>query len=355
MLSVSLRHDFAGFSLDLGFDAPAGLTVLFGPSGSGKTSVINAVAGLLHPKAGRIALDTAVLLDTATGADVPTHRRRIGYVFQDARLFPHMSVGRNLTYGGSHDRDRIIALLGLDGLLDRRPATLSGGEKQRVALGRALMSDPALLLMDEPLAALDTPRKAEIMPYIEALRDRVRIPILYVSHDVVEVARLATTLVLMDRGRITRSGPLETVLSDPAAVPLMGPRDAGAVIRGTIAAHDRDGLSVVQFDGGQLILPGPLGPVGAVVRVRVAAQDVILSLRAPTGISALNVLSVTVTGLAGGTLGVAVGLRAGNTALLARVTRRSAVALGLVAGQQIFAILKANAIAPQDVGPQDET
>lgn len=350
MLSVALRHAFADFSLDLGFEAPAGLTVLFGPSGSGKTSVVNGVAGLLRPDAGRIVLGDRVLFDHDGGLNLPTHRRHIGYVFQDARLFPHMTVAANLTYGGSHDRANIIDLLGLADLLHRRPATLSGGEKQRVALGRALMSDPELLLMDEPLAGLDTPRKAEIMPYIEALRDRTGLPILYVSHDVGEVARLATTLVLIDRGRVTRAGPVDAVLADPASVPLMGPRDAGAVIRGTVAAHDRDGLGVVAFDGGRLILPGPLGPVGAAVRVRVAAQDVILSLTAPTGISALNVLPVTVTGMQGGAAGVAVGLRVGNTALLARVTRRSADALGLVAGQQMFAILKANAIAPQDVG-----
>jgi molybdate transport system ATP-binding protein len=351
-LSVSLQHGFPGFSLDLAFEAPAGVTALFGRSGSGKTTVVNAVAGLLCPNAGRIALNDTVLFDRAARVNVPAHRRRVGYVFQDARLFPHLSVARNLSYGGTHDADRVIAMLGLGGLLDRRPATLSGGERQRVALGRALMSHPAILLLDEPLAALDAPRKAEILPYLERLRDEVQVPILYVSHDVTEVARLATTLVMIEAGRVLRVGPLADVLADPATVPLLGVREAGAVIGGRVGGYDPDdGLSLFEFDGGTMVLPGRLGDPGAQARVRVAAQDVILALTPPQGLSALNVVSVTVTGIAMGRgPGVAVGLTAGQTRLLARITKRSARAMGLTEGMQVFAILKANAIAPADVG-----
>lgn len=350
MIEVALRHAFPGFDLDVAFSAPAGVTALFGRSGSGKSSVVNAVAGLLRPDAGRIAVGGEVLFDDRT--NVPVHRRRIGYVFQDARLFPHMSVARNLRYGGDRDEGRVIDLLGLAGLLDRRPATLSGGEKSRVALGRALMSGPRMLAMDEPLAALDGPRKAEILSYLERLRDAVGIPILYVTHDVSEVARLATTVVLMEAGRVTACGPVAEILADPASVPLMGVRDAGAVVTGRIALYDVTAdLTTVAFDGGRLVLPGRLGVLGSAARVRIAAQDVILARVRPEGISALNVLPVRVTGLrVGEGPGVAVGLACGQARLLARVTRRSAEALGLAVGQEIFAILKATAVAPGDVG-----
>jgi molybdate transport system ATP-binding protein len=196
-LSVRLCHRFGGFDLDLAFDAPGGVTALFGRSGAGKTTVINAVAGLLRPDAGRIVAAGRVLLDTGAGVNLPAHRRRIGYVFQDARLFPHLTVRQNLLYGrwfgGRRDGpglDRIVALLGIGGLLPRRPATLSGGEKARVAIGRAILSNPDLLALDEPLAALDEARRAEILPYLERLRDDLGLPMLYVSHALAEVARL---------------------------------------------------------------------------------------------------------------------------------------------------------------------
>ncbi len=350
MISVRLRHAFEGFTLDVDFTAPAGVTALFGRSGSGKTTIVNSVAGLLRPDQGRVEVDGTVLLDNRIS--VPVHRRRIGYVFQDARLFPHLSVARNLAYGGRHDADKVIDLLGLRDLLNRRPGSLSGGEKQRVALGRALMSGPRLLLMDEPLAALDGPRKAEILVYLERLRDAVGIPILYVTHDVSEVARLATTLVLIDGGRVTACGPVADVLADPASVPLMGVREAGAVISGRIALYDvTSDLTTVAFDGGRLVLPGRLGVLGSSTRVRISAQDVILATQRPEGISALNVLPVRVTGLRmGDGPGVAVGLAAGQARLLARVTRRSAEGMGLAVGQEVFAILKATAVAPGDVG-----
>ena len=306
----------------------------------------------MDPDDGRIALGDQVLFDEGAGVRRAPQQRRVGYVFQDARLFPHMSVERNLHYGGDHDAERVIDVLGLGDLLGRRPAGLSGGEKQRVALGRALMSDPQILLLDEPLAALDAPRKAEIMPYIERLRDEVQVPMLYVSHDVSEVARLATTLVILDAGSVVAVGPVGEVLSRPAVVPLLGVRDAGAVIVTKIAGRLLDdGLTELVFSGGRIMLPGILGVLGQTVRLRIPAQDVILSRTAPDGISALNVLPVMITAIEQGRgPGVAVGLKAGDDALLARVTRRSALRMELAVGQQVFAIIKATAVGPEDVG-----
>lgn len=351
MLHVTLHKKLGDFTLDASFDSPAGVTAIFGRSGSGKTSVVNAVAGLMHPDAGKIAVGGQVLFDKKAGINLRPQQRRVGYVFQDARLFPHMTVQRNLTYGGSHDMDRVIGVLGLEGLLERRPAGLSGGEKQRVALGRALMSDPQILAMDEPLAALDAPRKAEIMPYLERLRDEVQIPILYVSHDVSEVARLATTLVILDAGTVAAAGPVGTVLSRPDVVPLLGVRDAGAVIDMRIAGRLLDdGLTELAFSGGRILLPGILGTLGQSVRLRIPAQDVILALEPPKGISALNVIPVTIAQIAQGRgPGMAVGLKAGNDQLLARVTRRSAGRMGLKVGQQVYAIIKATAVGPEDI------
>jgi molybdate transport system ATP-binding protein len=358
-LDVRLRHRLGDFALDVAFEAPAGITVLFGRSGSGKTSVVNAIAGLLRPDEGRIALDDATLFDSAAGANVPVHRRRIGYVFQDARLFPHLSVRRNLGYGARFaprgavgpDLGAVADLLGIAGLLDRRPGTLSGGERQRVAIGRALLARPRLLLMDEPLASLDTPRKAEILPYLERLRDQTGLPILYVSHAMSEVARLATTLVVLEDGRMRRAGPADTLLSDPDLVPLVGVREAGAVMAATIGAHLPDGLTELTISGGTLLLPRMDAPVGAATRVRILAQDVILATERPVGLSALNVLPCRVVALRDGSgPGVIVQLRCGADALLARVTRRSARLLDLDAGREVHAVIKSVSVSRTDIG-----
>ncbi len=352
MLNVNVHKRLGDFALDARFDAPAGVTAVFGRSGSGKTTLINAVAGLVRPERGQIAVGDAILFDDQKRINLPVARRRAGYVFQDARLFPHMTVARNLSYGGDHDAARVIEMLGLGDLLERKPAGLSGGERQRVALGRALMCDPQILLMDEPLAALDAPRKAEILPYIVRLRDEVQVPILYVSHDVSEVARLATTVVILEQGRVVATGPVGEVLSSPAAVPLLGVRDAGAVIVTKVAGRLLDdGLTELAFSGGRIVLPGNLGRLGQQVRLRIPAQDVILSREKPIGISALNVLPVQITAIeAGRGPGVAVGLQAGRDQLLARVTRRSAKLMALEVGQQVYAIIKATAVGPEDVG-----
>ncbi|MDQ2095024.1 molybdenum ABC transporter ATP-binding protein [Rhodalgimonas zhirmunskyi] len=358
-LSIALTHRFADFTLDVAFDAPPGLTVLFGRSGSGKTTVVQAVAGLLTPLKGHIAIGEHTLLDTERGINLPAHRRRAGYVFQDARLFPHLTVQQNLTYARrflrgrtpSTSLDEITDMLGIAPLLSRRPATLSGGEKARVALGRALLSEPDILLADEPLAALDAARKAEILPYFETLRDAGRIPILYVSHDMAEVARLATTLITLDAGRVTAQGPAADLLSDPAFHPA-GPREAGALIEATIAAHESDGLTRLDAGGAPLFLPGLSQAPGTRLRLRIAAQDVMLARTRPTDSSALNILAGVVREIhQGDGPGAIVALDTQAGRVLARITKRSVAALDLAPGTACHAIVKSVAIAPESVAP----
>lgn len=352
-LTVDIRHRLGDMDLHAAFDAPGGVTALFGRSGAGKTSVINAVAGLLDPDAGRIVLDGDVVLDTAAGIRRPVHRRRFGYVFQDARLFPHLNVRRNLLYGAPDDTGlgRVCDLLGIAHLLDRRPRMLSGGEKARVAIGRALLSRPRLLLMDEPFASLDQARKDEIFPYLERLRDEGGVPILYVSHAIEEVARLAATLVVLDRGQVVRAGPAAELFADPALAQVLGPRAAGAILPGRIAMQHPDGLSEVAVSGGQLFLPQVAGQAGDGLRIRIEAQDVMLALNRPEGVSALNILAVTVTAVhAGQGPGVMVQCRAGDDLLLARITRRSADALSIRPGLACHAVIKSVAVARGDVG-----
>ena len=358
-LEVSLTHRFDAFSLQVEVTAAAGITAIFGRSGAGKTTLANAVAGLVSPEAGRMSLAGVVLFDSGLGINVPPQERRIGYVFQDGRLFPHLSVLGNLKFGARFagepvtvaQEKRIIDMLGLGPLLSRRPATLSGGEQQRVAIGRALLSAPQLLIMDEPLAALDGPRKAEILPYLERLRDEAGLPMLYVSHAIDEIARLADTLVVLQDGLVMRAGPALELFCDPDAVPLIGVRDAGAVLVATIMAYDSDGLCALSVSGGTVHLPGVTGEIGRQLRLRVLAQDIILATERPQNISALNILPVVVTSLRyGDGPGVAVGLQLGDEKLLARITKRSATQLGLERGQSCFAILKATTVARGSIG-----
>ncbi|QFT59153.1 Sulfate/thiosulfate import ATP-binding protein CysA [Sulfitobacter sp. THAF37] len=359
-LDIHIRHRFADFALDVACKAGPGITALFGRSGAGKSTVINAVAGLLRPDAGHVEIAGARLFHSDAGVFVPPAARRLGVVFQDARLFPHLDTRANLLFGVRYrpagatgaDFDDVIELLGLSDLLHRAPATLSGGEKQRVALGRALLSHPRMLLMDEPLASLDGPRKQEILPYLERLRDGpLKLPILYVSHAVDEIARLADTLVLLQDGRVRAQGPLYDVLADPAAVPLLGVREAGAVIEAEVMAHADDGLSSLRMDAGTLELPGVQAPVGAQVRLRVLAQDVILSRGRPEGLSSVNVLPVVIDSIhPGDGPGAAIGLRAGRDRLLARVTARAVREMNLAPGMPCFAILKATTVAPGSIG-----
>lgn len=356
-LRLAVRHGFAGFVLDVDVVAPPGVTVLFGPSGSGKTTLINAVAGLLRPDAGRIVAGEFVLMDSAARQWLPPHRRRIGYIFQEGRLFPHMSVRQNLLYGRwfaragaqSESLDHVVDMLGIGHLLARRPGALSGGEKQRVAIGRALLAAPQLILADEPLAALDDARKGEILPYFERLRDEVSVPILYVSHSSAEVARLATTVIALRDGRVVTVGPPGQVLGDAGA---MGARDIASVLAARVVAHHDDGLSELATTGGALFLPRVAAAVGSTIRVRIAAHDVILSRKAPEGLSALNTLRGTIHEIRPGQGPGALVVLALQTdeRLTARVTQRAVAALGLEPGQSCHAILKTVAVAPQDVG-----
>lgn len=362
-LSVALQHEFGAFSLDVTFQTSGGVTAILGRSGAGKTSIVDAIAGLLRPRRGRITLGGAVLIDTQDGVFVPTHKRRIGYVFQDGRLFPHLTVRQNLLFGrwfsaraARHgDLSQVVDLLGIGHLLGRRPDGLSGGEKQRVAIGRALLSSPVLLLMDEPLTSLDDARKAEILPYLERLRDESKIPIVYVSHSIQEAVRLATNVVVIADGRVAASGPPGAVMTDPSLFPALGRHEAGAVLQATIASHDTaDGLSALTISGGLLTAPLVNAPVGSRVRVHIRARDIILATRPPQGISALNVLPARIVEI--GDLGAAivdVRLACGADYLLARVTRRSLQALGLEAGQAVHAILKTVAIGRRDIAVVD--
>ena len=359
-LEVQLAHKFEGFALDLAFAAPPGITALYGQSGAGKTTIVNAIAGILHPDQGRICIDGTTLVDTTQRIAIPTHKRRIGYVFQEGRLFPHLTVRQNIAYGAwfaghsnTADTIRIVDLMSIGALLDRRPGTLSGGEKQRVALARAILSRPRMLLMDEPLSALDDARKSEVLPYLERLRDVVRLPILYVSHNAAEIARLATTVVLIDAGRLVMAGPAADVLSNPAASAAFGARETGAILSARVASHDDDGLTRLESYAGSLWLPQVAAQVGDTLRIRILAQDVMLAVDRPGSISALNVLPCVVREvLADAGPSALVQLAAGDDTILARVTRRSATSLVLAPGKPVFAIIKAVSVARDAPGQQ---
>lgn len=356
MLQVSIRHRLQGFELDAQFQAPAGVTALFGKSGAGKTTVVNAIAGLMRPDHARITVNGSTLIDSGAGVNLPPHRRGVGYVFQEPRLFPHLTVRANLLFGRKLSRragpepDQIIQMLGIGHLLSRRPAGLSGGEKSRVAIGRAILSNPRMLLMDEPLAALDQARKDEILPYLERLRDQIGLPILYVSHALPEVARLATTIVLIENGRIAAAGPAGDILSDPGHAPLLGARQMGALLTARLRSQDADGLSRLDCAAGPIWVPRVAAAIGTALRLRIMAHDVMLSLTAPQGVSALNVLPARISDLRTDADGVLVRLETGGQHLLARITARSAQGLALQSGMQVHAVLKAVSVTAANIG-----
>ena len=338
MLEVTVRHRLGDFALDANFASEGGLTALFGRSGSGKTSLINAIAGLIRPDHARIVIGDEVLTDTDRHIFVPRHRRRTAYVFQEGRLFPHLTVRQNLLYGRWFTRPlqrrgdftQVVDMLAIGHLLRRRPALLSGGEKQRVAIGRALLASPRLLLMDEPLASLDAPRKAEILPFIERLRDELHLPVIYVSHAMEEIVRLADTLVLMSEGRVAAVGSVEELTSRLDLRPLTGRYEAGAVIRATVAGHDATyGLSELAFPGGRLRVSHVAMPLGTPVRARIRARDVALATTRPTGISFRNIFAARVMEIAPERAPIVdvrldIGTPAQPVALWARVTARAA-------------------------------
>jgi molybdate transport system ATP-binding protein len=352
-LSVLLRHRFPAVHMDMAFDVPTpGVTVLFGPSGSGKSTIISAAAGLLRPDECRIVIDGQALADTASDIWLPPERRRMGLVFQDARLFPHMSVATNLRFGlrraapGPVRFDEVVELLGIGALLGRRPHTLSGGERQRVAIGRALLAQPHLLLMDEPLASLDSARKAEIMPYLTRLKTALRLPILYVTHSLDEVAELGDSLVLIDAGRVIGCGPLSEIAAR-ADLPLAQRDDAGALLLCRVMEHDPvRQLSRLEGAGVTLWLPRLDTPIGAERRIRIPAREVILAGKAPESISLHNVVPGTVQRITGGAGGrsVLVEIALANGSLISRVTPDAIVKLALSEGRPVLALIKSTSI-----------
>lgn len=353
-LIVSVGKALAGFTLQAGFASAGRVTALFGPSGAGKTTLVNLVAGLQRPDRGRIAVDETVLFDSAARIDVPAHRRRIGYIFQEGRLFPHLSVRGNLLYGrrltprlerwGAFDQ--VVDLLGIGGLLPRRPATLSGGEKQRVAIGRALLASPRLLLMDEPLAALDQARKEEILPYIERLRDEMRLPIVYVSHAIEEVARLADTIVLLAGGSVMATGSVNDILARADLRIHTGQAEASVVIAARVVAHDVGaGVTTVEHPAGRLSLP-LLGDLpGSTMRLRLRARDIALAVGEPGRLSIRNLLAATVVEIVDTALPfVEVRLDVAGDPLIASITRDAARALDLRPGLRVTALIKSSAL-----------
>ena len=353
-IRATFRIDRGDFKLDVDLALPGhGVTALFGHSGSGKTTVLRAIAGLEHAPGGYFALGDVVWQDDTKGIFVPTHQRALGYVFQEASLFEHLTVEANLAFG--HNRipeserrfkqSDVTELLGIGSLLNRRPSSLSGGERQRVAIARALLTAPRLLLMDEPLAALDLRRKLEILPYLERLHDELSIPIIYVSHSPDEVARLADHLVLLDAGKVVASGPLTETLAR-TDLPQAFADDAGVVIETVVAAHEEDDLTQLDFAGGSIYVARRPEATGHRLRCRIHARDVSLALEKPVATSILNVIQGEVTAFgATDTPGhVLVQLHIGNTPLIARITERSRKALHLGVGKQVWAQVKAVAL-----------
>ena len=354
-LTLDIFHRQREFTLETALEAGPGVLALFGASGSGKTTLIDIVAGLTRPTRGRVVLDGETLTDTAAGIHMPPDRRQIGYVFQEGRLFPHLNVRQNLGYGRWFARSRIdpatnadrfeqvTDMLALRPLLGRAPRNLSGGEKQRVAIGRALLAEPRLLVMDEPLAALDQNRKDEILPYLEALRDQAGVPMIYVSHSLPEVARLATVVAVLEAGRLAALGPVTEVLQQSDLLPVPERGQAGAVIEAVV--EDNGGsadVSCLRTPGNRWQVPKLALAQGTRLRLHVRARDVMIATVKPEGLSALNVLAGRILALRPeGAHSLDVALDCGGDRLIARLTRASAGRLQLSVGQSVYAVVKA--------------
>jgi len=358
MLSAQLRYRRDGFTLEAAFMAPApGITALYGRSGAGKSTLLHLLAGLLRPDEGCIELDGVRLFDSRAGLAVPAHERRLPCVFQDLRLFPHLDVAGNLRYGlrragaapARIAMDRVVELLALGPLLERRCAQLSGGERQRVALGRALLAQPGLLLLDEPLASIDAARRGELLPYFERLRDELAVPMVLVTHQFEDVVRLATHVVLLDGGRVLAQGDLPAVSRRPELAALLGPEGVGAVIEGEVAAVDAGaGLATIIAGGNRLLVPGDGLAAGRTLRLQLLARDLILATTRPVGLSVRNCLEGSVVALAPDPPhNMMVSLEAGGLALQARVTTAAARELQLHAGQPLWILVKAVTLRPQ--------
>ncbi|MCT7377533.1 molybdenum ABC transporter ATP-binding protein [Chelativorans salis] len=342
-LEVDIAGKAGSFAVSARFTAAPGVTALFGRSGAGKSTILKMIAGTARPDEGRIVSDGRVLFDAAAGIDLPVRARGIGFVFQEDRLFPHLSVRRNLTYARWAGRravgrplPEVVALLGLEDHLDRLPGTLSGGERQRVAIGRALLADPRILLMDEPLSSLDRQRRAEILPYLEAVANETCIPVLYVSHETEEVARLADKVVAVEAGRVRAVG-------SPAEI--LGGEEGGetaVLLEGRVTGVDPHyETATVDIGGATVELSAPGLPMGARVRLRVRASDVAIATRPHEGLSIRNQLSCTIERVTVKGSAAEILLALGEKRLVSRITAKSAEALGLAVGQRVVALVKA--------------
>lgn len=355
MIDVDVGLKVGTFTLDITFANGEGVIALFGQSGSGKSLTLSLIAGLMRPDRGRISIDGKTIVDVERGIFVSPHRRRIGLVFQDSNLFPHLSVKQNLLFGRwfAPPREReidfssVIKTLGIENLLERRPARLSGGERQRVAIGRALLSCPKLLLFDEPLAALDMQRKLEIMPLIEQIRDEYKVPIVYVSHAIEEVVRLAATIVVIDAGRVKAIGSPGDVFGRVAAHAVGEERfdRASVLTMSVVGANAAYGLTQLKHPSGIVWLAGPAGPIGGTARIIVKATDVTLSAESPHGLSTRSVLTGTITGIEkDGPLAMVEIALGGEGNLFATATRHALDELGLGIGVRVFALIKSSAL-----------
>ena len=353
MLKVTVGKRRGSFALAVHIEAPTpGVIALFGRSGCGKSTLANIIAGLLPADHAHIEIDGVTLDDSASRRHVPVEARRIGYVFQDARLFPHLDVLGNLGYGEQRAPQprriaaaAVIELLGLQTLLRRRPHQLSGGERQRVALGRALLSQPRLLLLDEPLASLDAARRDEVLPYLERLRDEFGIPIIFVSHQFDEILRLATHVVLLAEGRVVTQGDVSSVSLHPELRAIVGPDAIGSVLHGVVLASEAGGLATVQVGSGTLRVALPGVRVGGAVRVQLLARDVIVALQSPHGLSVRNALTGTVTQITRDADDTdLIHIDIGGATVLARVTRLASLELQLQPGLAVWVLVKAVSI-----------
>jgi molybdate transport system ATP-binding protein len=350
MLAVAAALRLGDFELDVRFEMPTpGVVALFGRSGCGKSTVVGVMAGLRRPSSGRIVLDDSVLLDTQSRVDVPPERRAVGCVFQDARLFPHLSVAGNLRYAVKRatrtpyvDFDTVVQLLDLAPLMERRTHALSGGERQRVAIGRALLSQPRILLLDEPLAALDEARREDVLPYLESLRDRLRIPMVYVTHDFSEVMRLATHIVLMDAGLVIAQGLVGEMSLHPSLRSIIGPDEVGAILDGMVIGIDpATRLTRVRVGSGEINIAACDLAAGSALRLQLLARDVIISTRAPHHLSVRNSLAGCITRIQGDDEhSDLVTLEIGGGSILARITKSATRELSLQPGMPAWALVK---------------